>query len=148
MGLKGRAQTTRPQPLLQLETWRLGEVRGTCPRSQPTSEGSGVKSGLLERGLETWHFWVFAHLSKTVPSPAWLLRLCKIGCVPGSCILLLWFQTPGRHHPQCPEDSHGLYLPSRKCRRNLLLVQLFRYFKSHIFNSVLCQVYHDGLKLK
>lgn len=93
MGRTGRAQTRRPQPLLQLETWRLGEVRGTCPRSQPTSAGSGVKSGLLERGLETWHFWVFAHLSNTVPSPAWLLRLCKIGCVPGSCILLLWFQT-------------------------------------------------------
>ena len=67
--------------------------------------------------LESWHFWVFAHLSKTVPSPAWLLRLCKMGCVPGSCTLLLWFQTLSRHHPQCPEDSHGLYLPSRQCRR-------------------------------
>lgn len=128
-------------------SWRLGGWVRLEELAQGHSQqvrGQGSSPGSSKEGLRPGIFGYLLILVKQYP----VLRLCKIGCVPGSCILLLWFQTPSRHHPQCPEDSHGLYLPSRKCRRNLLLVQLFRYFKSHIFNSVLCQVYHDGLKLK
>lgn len=67
--LRAEHRLEDPQPLLQLETWRLGEVRGTCPRSDQQVHGQGSSPGSSKKVLlESWHFWVLLILVNSAQS--------------------------------------------------------------------------------